>query len=61
MPCEGLYADITKEDIDYIDEHTPGMKLIFEAYEKYKNQFLNITKFPPAMIGKEHQTLITTN
>ena len=50
-PCEGIYADITKEEVEFIDEYSTGMKEIFEAYENFKNQFLDVTKFPPAIIG----------
>ena len=47
IPCEGIYADIRKKEVDIVDETTPGMEEIFKAYEKYKNQFSNITMNPP--------------
>ena len=39
IPCEGIYADIWKEPGEIVDEFTPGMKKIMEAYNNYKNQF----------------------
>ena len=39
IPCEGVYADIRKEPGQIVDVFTPGMWLLMEAYEKYKNQF----------------------
>ena len=39
IPCEGIYADIRKEPGDFLNEYSPGMKKIIEAYDKYKNQF----------------------
>ena len=51
IPCEGLYATLKKEEVDNVDEKTPGMEEIFEAYEKYKNQFMNDTIYPSALTG----------
>ena len=53
IPCEGIYADIFKENIDEIDESNPGMKEVMEAYENYKNQFLNEIPFPFSIRGYE--------
>ena len=47
IPCEGIYADFWKEDVDIVDGSTPGMANIIKAYEKYKNQFSNLTIKPP--------------
>ena len=52
IPCEGIYADIGKEEVEVVDENTPEMKHIFEAYEKYKNQFLADMDYPIAIRGK---------
>ena len=45
MPCEGIFADIRREKLEIIDENTPRMKHIFKAYEIYKNQFQDETRF----------------
>ena len=52
MQCEGIFADIRKEEVDVVDENTPGMKDIFEAYEKYKNQFQEDITYPPSILGQ---------
>ena len=39
IPCEGIYADVGKDTGEIVDEFTPGMVKIIEAYDKYKNQF----------------------
>ena len=51
IPCEGIYATIKKEEVQTVDEKTPGMKKLFEAYERYKNQFMNETIYPSALSG----------
>ena len=50
-PCEGVYADITHENLDIIDINTPGLKNVMEAYENYKNQFLKELPFPFSISG----------
>ena len=51
IPCEGVYADITQEKVDIIDINTPGIKKIMEAYENYKNQFIEEMPFPFSISG----------
>ena len=51
QPCEGIYADIMKENVKVVDKYTPGMKNLVEAYEKYKNLFLDDIEYPPALSG----------
>ena len=46
IPCEGIYADINKESGEIVDENTPGMKEMIEAYDKYKNQFFDDIVYP---------------
>ena len=46
IPCEGIFADIRKEKVEDVDEKTPGMKHIFQAYEKYKNEFQDQITYP---------------
>ena len=58
MPCEGIFADIRKEEVEVVDENTPGMKHILEAYEKYKNQFQDEIPYPPAIIGKRTNCIL---
>ena len=45
-PCEGVYADIRREDGEIVDETIPGMEDVLAAYEKYKNQFQNDSIYP---------------
>ena len=35
-----------------MDEYTPGMKDIFEAYDTYKNMFLGKIDYPSSITGK---------
>ena len=51
IPCEGIYATIKKDEVEIIDSKTPGMEKLYEAYEKYKNQFMNETIYPSALSG----------
>ena len=41
IPCEGIYADIFKHNGEIVDGTFPEMKDLFDAYEKYKNQFID--------------------
>ena len=50
MPCEGIFADIRKEEVDIVDELTPGMADIIRAYENFKNQFINKTVNSPGKL-----------
>ena len=56
IPCEGIFADIRKEELDIIDETTPGMEKILIAYENYKNQFIKKTINSPGSL--HHQSTI---
>ena len=51
MPCEGIFADIWKENVDEVTANHHGMKNIFEAYENYKNQFIVDLNYPIAILG----------
>ena len=51
IPCEGMYADFWKEEVEIIDEATPGMEETMKAYEKYKYQFSNKTVNPPGKMS----------
>ena len=52
IPCDGVYADIRKEDVKLVDEDTPGMEKLFQAYEKYKNQGRDEIEYPLDLIEK---------
>ena len=51
IPCEGIYATIKKKEVQTVDEKTPGMEKLLEAYERYKNQYKNATIYPSALSG----------
>ena len=51
IPCEGIYADVSKENVNDVDHNTPGMKEIFEAYDDYKNQFYKEIDYPAVILG----------
>ena len=52
-PCEGINVDITKQDLDIVDENNFGKnkKFIFEHYKKYKNNFQTEIPFNPVISG----------
>ena len=54
IPCEGIFADIRKEDVQIVDDFTKGMKDILVAYEKYKNLFFNTSHLthPSDLLGE---------
>ena len=49
--CEGIYADIRKEQELLVDIDTPGMKNLVDAYEKYKSQFHDEMTYPPTLMS----------
>ena len=51
IPCEGIFTDISKERNEDFTENSVGMKNIFNAYEKYKNQFLVDVEYPVSIKG----------
>ena len=59
MPCEGIFADIRREKVEIIDENTPGMTLIFDTYEKYKNQFQDEIPYPQEISGTRKGIFLT--
>ena len=56
--CEGIYADIRKDEKVVVDVDTPGMKKLVEAYERYKNQFQDEITYPPALMSIIHNVIL---
>ena len=52
-PCEGINVDITKHDVDTVDENIGKklMKSVFESYKTYKNNFQPEVPFNPVISG----------
>ena len=48
-PCEGVFADISKEPIEHF--HGQSMSTILEAYESYKNFFKASPTYPVGISG----------
>ena len=51
VPCEGIFFDVLKEELDKIDENTDGMRDILKAYGNFKNLFHQEISYPIGILG----------
>ena len=60
IPCEGIYADIFKHNGEIVDGTFPEMKDLFDAYEKYKNQFIDDIVYSTPGMKRTHTHIFNT-